>query len=178
MTPDEGGAGSGLVSTGRVLLVLCRITALIGGAVLAGMIGMDVASIVGRVLISKTVPGDFELIEIGTAVTALLFLPYCQIMRQNVTIDLLVRDHHARLLPVCNAVGNLLFTVFSAIVAWRSVDGGIDLWRGGDMTSALHLPLWPVFPIVVVTFALLAIVSFYNFLCDIAALRGRPVVLN
>ncbi|WP_162827140.1 TRAP transporter small permease [Pseudolabrys taiwanensis] len=159
-----------------MLNALCLYFALAGGVVLVGMILMDVASIVGRVLVARTVPGDFELIEIGTAVTALLFLPYCQIKRQNVAVDLLVKDHHTRLMPLCSAIGNVLLGAFAAVAAWRSVDGGLDLWHGGDITSTLKLPLWPVFSVVVLVFVLLAIVCAYNAVCDIAALRRRDPV--
>ena len=57
------------------------ISASLGGAVIAGVGLMSAASIVGRTLVRRPILGDFELVEIGTAVAGALFLPYCQVSR-------------------------------------------------------------------------------------------------
>ena len=55
---------------------LARWAAIVGGIVLVALTIMIVVSIVGRSLIGlglAPVPGDFELVEMGTAVAVLLF---------------------------------------------------------------------------------------------------------
>ena len=66
-------------------------TAMAGGAALIVVLVLTVISIVGRSLIFAglgPIPGDFELVEAGTAFAVLAFLPICQFHRGHVTVDL------------------------------------------------------------------------------------------
>src|SRR3990167_8750742 len=66
------------MSAGPWLHRLAVALAYVGGAVIAGVGLMSAASILGRATLGRPILGDFELVEIGTAVAGSLFLPYCQ----------------------------------------------------------------------------------------------------
>jgi len=62
--------------------LVLRITtgwAILGGLVLMAVVAVNVASVVGAAVFNSAVPGDFEMTELGVAIAAFSFLPYCQI---------------------------------------------------------------------------------------------------
>ena len=63
--------------------------ALIGGVLLIALATMVVVSVTLRSdLVGKAgVPGDFELVQMATAVAAFCFLPLCQLKRGNIFVD-------------------------------------------------------------------------------------------
>ncbi|MGH6902063.1 MAG: TRAP transporter small permease subunit, partial [Geminicoccaceae bacterium] len=73
---------------GRALHLTATAVALIGGAILFALTLLTVVSVAGRAVFSAPIPGDFELVEVGMAVAIFAFLPYCQIVRGNVIVDL------------------------------------------------------------------------------------------
>ena len=72
---------------GKVLRYLVTTQALLGGLVLVLLAAMSVLSILGRVLFSKPIQGDFELAQMMAAVAVSLFLPYCHLRRAHVVVD-------------------------------------------------------------------------------------------
>src|SRR5262245_35549170 len=71
----------------RILVVVAKCLALVGGAVAIVIAAIVVASVLTRWLFSTPIPGDFEMAQIGTAVAVFAFLPYCQILRGNIVVD-------------------------------------------------------------------------------------------
>ncbi|MGD1923755.1 MAG: TRAP transporter small permease, partial [Paracoccaceae bacterium] len=91
---ERGGLRPGAGQTaGRLINSLGAILATTGGALLAGLAVMTVISVTGRSLTSvglRPITGDFELVEVGCAVAIFSFLPWCQLKRGHVTVDLFV----------------------------------------------------------------------------------------
>ena len=61
--------------------------ALLGGFVLLGIAGLVTWSVVQRWLIRQPVPGDFELVSLGSALAVFGFLAYGTLMRANILVD-------------------------------------------------------------------------------------------
>src|SRR3546814_20911353 len=61
--------------------------ALLGGLVLVAVVLINVLSVIGGV-VWRPFPGDFEMTEIGIAVAAFAFLPYCHLTGANVNADI------------------------------------------------------------------------------------------
>lgn len=132
---------------GRWLERLAKALAVFGGLVLVGLILLSVVSITGRGLVGLElglgpVPGDFEIIEVGCAFAVFSFLPWCQMRRGHVSVDVLVRSfsRHARI--ALELAGNLLMTVAACLIAWRLVLGMVDKQRYGETTFILQFPAW------------------------------------
>lgn len=53
--------------SGRVLLAVAKVLAIIGGLLFVGLVVMSIVSIVGRKLLSAPVPGDVELLQMIAA---------------------------------------------------------------------------------------------------------------
>lgn len=81
------GTAAGFGPFGRALLAVSKAAAVVGGLVFVAIVAMSIVSIVGRKLVSMPVPGDFELVEMGSAVGASFFFAYCHLNRGDVKVD-------------------------------------------------------------------------------------------
>ena len=158
---------------GRVLHGLAAGLAVAGGLVLMALIVMTCLSIVGRVIFSAPVPGDFELVEVGCAVAVFAFLPYCQITGGNVVVDFFTARAKPRTRAALELVGNLALTAIAGLIAWRAAFGLLDLKRYQETTMVLGLPLWWGFVPVVFSAALLTLVAAYTAWHSARAVSGR-----
>lgn len=146
----------------RVLELGSTALALAGGLVLTAIMLMSIVSIAGRWLFSRPVPGDFELVEIGSGLAIFLFLPACQLRGANVIVDFFTTGLSRRGQSWLDAFGSLLYTLAAALFAWRLVFGGIDYVSYGERTMVLGLPLWISFLLIVPAMAWLVLVAAYT----------------
>ena len=145
--------------------------ALAGGAVLLAMIGVTLASVLGRVMASTPVPGDFELVEIGCAVAVFAFLPYCQLKRGHAAVDLVTRGASPGVRAGLDGAGGLLMAAAGLLLAWRLTLGGADFQANGEESMILGLPLWSAFVPIVLSVVLWAAVSLRGAWLDFGAAR-------
>ncbi len=145
----------------RALDILARGFALGGGAVLLAVMAVTVASVIGRSLFGRPIPGDFELVEIGCAVAVFAFLPYCQITRGNVVVDLFTRGFGRRPRAWLDRLHALVLAAIGALFAWRLALGGVELRSAGETSMILGVPLWWGFAPIVASSALLAAVALH-----------------
>lgn len=131
---------------------------------------LTLVSIAGRETFGAPVPGDYELIEMGCAISIFAFLPYCHITRQNVFVDLFTQRMPPRARRWLDAVANAVFTLIAATLTWRLALGGIDLFRVGQQTMVLRIPLWWGFAPCVLASA------FLTFVCAYTVWRPKPTV--
>lgn len=156
---------------GRALFFISYIFALFGGVVMAGLTLMTVLSVFGRWLFSKPIYGDFEMVAMGTAVAVFLFLPYCQMKKGNVVVDLFLSGTPVRFQRFFDMVGDLILGAISGMLCWRMVLGGTDMLSYNEVSMILGIPVWIAFPFAVAAFALLALCCVYS-----AAGNAREVV--
>lgn len=143
--------------------------ALSGGVVLCLMAGLVVSSIVGRVLFGRPVPGDFEIVAMGTAVSVFLCLPYCHMQRGNVVVNLFFSDSGRRLIPWLDALAALCYGLIALVFAWRMTAGLVDAIHYQDISVIVGLPLWWAYPPAVASFLLLAACCVATALSDVTA---------
>lgn len=146
----------------RVLEQGSTALALAGGLVLTSIMLMSILSIAGRWLLSRPVPGDFELVEIGSGLAIFLFLPACQLRGANVIVDFFTTGLGPRAQAWLDASGALLYTLAAGLFAWRLVFGGLDYVSYGERTMVLGLPLWLSFVLIVPAMVWLVLVAAYT----------------
>lgn len=137
------------------LAALCRGFAAFGGLVLVAMMGMTVVSVLRRSLLGAPVPGDFELVEIGSAIAIFCFLPWCQLRGGNVLVDFLTARAGPRTNHRLEALGDLIYLLLAGLLAWRLVIGGAEFRAYGEQTMVLRIPLWWGFLVIVPAVVLL-----------------------
>jgi TRAP-type C4-dicarboxylate transport system permease small subunit len=113
-----------------------------GGALVAGVGIMSAVSIIGRTVLRRPITGDFELVEIGTAIAGALFLPYCQATNGNIVVDLFTLRAGERVRGALDRFGSLLSAAMFLVLGWRAAVGGIDMHSYGETSMLLGVPIW------------------------------------
>ena len=134
----------------------CRAWAIAGGAVMCGAMTITVVSVVGRATGIGPVDGDFEIMEIATAIAVFSFMPYAQIRRGHVIVDVFTQNLPRRWLRFLNAMGAVAISIVALMWLWRMPVGGWDFYRLGDETTVLRYERWWSFPLILPSLALFA----------------------
>ena len=171
---DRAVAGARPGPFGRALHGAATGVALLGGAILFLLTLLTVVSVVGRAVFSAPIPGDFELVEVGMAVAIFAFLPYCQIVRGNVIVDLFTTRASPGAKALLDGLVNLLYTSIAALLTWRVALGGLEIRSYGETTMVLRVPVWWGYVPAVMSLGFLTLVCAYTCWRSIAEYRGRP----
>jgi TRAP-type C4-dicarboxylate transport system permease small subunit len=155
-----------------VLGGLARAFALGGGAVLVALTGMSVASITGRALLGRPVPGDFELVQVGCGAAIAAFLPYCQLRRGNIIVDFFTARTSPRVQGRLDAVGALLLALVMAVLTWRTAVGTVAVRAGGEVSMIVGFPIWIGYAAIVPSLALATVVALHTARESWKAARG------
>ena len=111
-----------------------------GGAVLTALAFMTVLSTIGRAFVGLQIglgpiPGDFELVEAGTAVSVFCFMSWCQLNQGHVTVDIFTNQFGHRANTLLIFIGNSLIFIVAFVIAWR-------LWMGfGEQVTWFSQPI-------------------------------------
>lgn len=157
---------------GRVLFAIARALAILGSLMLCVLAVLTAVSVTGRSALSAPVPGDFELIAIGTGLAVFTFLPYCQITRGNVIVDFFMTRAPVRAKAFCDAIGGLVYLAVAALLTWRMIYGGLDMYNYGEVSMTINFPRWTTFPVSVLLMAFLVVVIAYTVGRSIAETRA------
>ncbi len=128
--------------------------ALLGGVILLAVVAMNLASVVGG-MVWIPFPGDFELTQVGVAVAAFAFLPYCELTGTNVTADIFTSGAGRRTLSVFKLLASVVALFFSLLLLWRMYGGLLDQKEYNYITAILQVPIWVVFVPILVSLSLL-----------------------
>lgn len=127
---------------GTALGRLATYFAYIGGGVIAAVAVMSAVSIIGRSALGRPITGDFELVEIGTAIAGTMFLPYCQATGGHIVVDLFTLRASRRTHEWLDRFGCLLMAIMFFAVGWRAIAGCIDIRLSGETSMLLGFPIW------------------------------------
>lgn len=154
------------------LVALCRWLATVGGVVLLAMMLMTVFSVTRRTLLGTPVAGDFELVEIASAITIFCFLPWCQITGGNVLVDFFTMKAGPRTNHALEALGDLVYLVIAALLGWRLIHGGLEFREYGEQSMVLRIPIWWSFTVILPAMALLVVTTLYTLIGHIREARA------
>lgn len=126
----------------RSLGWLCAASALFGGAVLVCLATMVCASIALRASGFNPIQGDFELLQVGLAVSVGAFLPWCHLKGGNIFVDFVTARASNRTQRRLDAVAGVLVCIMMALVAWRAGAGALAAKASGEVTMIRGFPLW------------------------------------
>lgn len=147
---------------GRVLFRICWISAVFGGIVLTCVALLTTVSVFGRKFMDAPVPGDFELVAIGTGLAVFACLPYCQLMRGNVLVDFFMEKAPVRAKTFADICASLIYLGAGFMLTWRMYFGAWDMYNAQEVSMTIGFPRWTTFPISIVLMALLVVVIAYT----------------
>ena len=164
---------------GAAIEIVCRWSAYAGGIVLAAMATMTVLSIIGRATGIGAIRGDYELVATGCALAVFAFLPWCQLRRGHVTVDVVAALLPPRGQAALGLVGDVIVTLAAVLILRQ-------LWFGfgeklpyldqplrdslgfgyapffAETTYELEIPIWMPYGIALLLAALFVTASLYT----------------
>ena len=120
---------------------------------------MNTWSVISLSALGFPVPGDFEMVQMGVAIAAFSFLPYCQLTGTNVTADIFTSRASPRWVALFALLAALVAVAFSVLLIWRMSDGLASYLEYEEVTTILNIPLWTAFPPILISLALLIVAS-------------------
>lgn len=160
----EKGAGSGL------LVLLFQALSVAAGVMVAAMMFITSLDVVGRYFFGRPLYAAFEMTEILMGLIIFAGLPLATAAREHITVTVLTE----RLSESVQALGTRFFEIVSAAVCfamgWRMWVYGARLWRTGDQTLELRVPLGLLAQIMAVLVVLAGLAFLIN------AIRGRELI--
>lgn len=157
---------------GRVLYPVSKWLAIFGGIVLSAMAILTSTSVLGRSVFQQPVPGDFELVAIGTGLSVFAFLPWCQIVRGNVMVDFFMSATPVRARILGDVIGGLLYLAIASLLTWRMIFGGLDMYNYNELSMTINFPRWTTFPISIAMLGFLTLVIVYTIGRSLAEMRA------
>lgn len=132
---DSAPAGGGIMDT------TARALALAGGLVMLAAGLLVTTSVVLRAVRNDGVQGDFELVQMATAVAIFCFLPLCQMQRGNVFVDTFTLKAPTWFNRGLDVLWDVVFAGFALVIAWRLALGAFDAFASRTGTMVLGLPI-------------------------------------
>lgn len=143
----------------KLLSSLARLSAILAGILLTVITIITCASLLGRNTIGLTLVGDYELTAFAAGAAVALFMPWCQLKRDNIIVDFFT----TRLSPSTNArldrLGCLLLGLLMLLLAWRTTVGGISAYNTQTTSMMLGFPEWIVYVFMVPPFILTGVIA-------------------
>jgi TRAP-type C4-dicarboxylate transport system permease small subunit len=143
----------------RILEPAARLFALFAGLVMTAVAIATCASIVSRQVFGAALLGDFELVQVGMAFAVAAFMPLCQLRRGHIAVDFFTARASPGARAALDRIGCLLLAAMFALLAWRTLLGGIGARRDGSVTMLLQFPEWIAFIAMVPPLALSALIA-------------------
>lgn len=141
---DTTGEGGQSVREGP-LAVLTRPLAIACGLLSLALALIVTVHVCLRWLLNSQVPGDIELVQIGTALSIFAFFPLCQSRRGNIVVDSFTTRMRPRGRDLLDALWDIVYAGAAAIIAWRLFIGAWDTMRTNTVSMILGLPTgWAV----------------------------------
>ena len=144
----------------KVLESLAKLCAVVAGVLLTVITLMTCVSVIGRNTIGWTIVGDFELSGSAAGAAIALFMPWCQVRRGNIIVDFFTSGASEPTRDALDRLGAFIVGAVMALMAWRSVIGGLNAWSSGAGSMMLGFPDWVVYCGMVPPLALTALIGF------------------
>lgn len=142
-----------------ILEKLARLCAILAGVLLTVITLMTCVSLLGRNTIGVTIQGDFELSGAAAGAAIALFMPWCQVRRGNIIVDFFTSGASERANGLMDRCGAFLLGLCMALIAWRTVYGGINAWNNNSGSMIMGFPDWIVFACMVPPLVLTAVIG-------------------
>ncbi|MBC2775308.1 TRAP transporter small permease subunit [Rhizobium sp. AQ_MP] len=160
----------------RACHALASALVVFGGLCLVIACALTAASIVGSLTI-RPLPGEIELVEALCGLAVFAFLPFCQLKRGHVGVDILISAFGPKAMNWTQLIGDILIMLLIGLITWRHAVGTMDKFGNGETTPLLLLPVWWGYTIALALLVANLLVCLYVIAADIRAIRqGKTIV--
>lgn len=137
--------GIGTLPMSKIIYDTSRFMAWFGAFVLTLVAAMSVISIAGRALSFAglgPVPGDFELVEAGTALAVFCFLPWCHLKRAHADVGMLWHVYPPSVRRFLVILSDALMLLVWLLLVWRMGLVALEYRENGEVSFILQMPVW------------------------------------
>ncbi|SFX00114.1 TRAP transporter small permease [Marinospirillum alkaliphilum] len=167
-TPAQPGEGSNLLY--KLIEWICLAFAVIGGLIFILESVMTVISVLGRAVYNQPIQGDYEIVQMVSAMAIALCLPYCQLRRGHVFVDFFTLWAPERLKKALDSLAALLLALVAFLLCWRVYHGYLDMVDYQETTMVLGLPIWWTYIPMIPAFFMLGVAALVTCLSDLKEL--------
>lgn len=132
-------------------------------------------SIIGSLSI-RPVPGEIELVEALCGLAVFGFLPFCQLKRGHVGVDLLISAFGPKAMNFTQLIGDIVIAGLFLLITWRHGIGLMDKFGNGETTPLLLLPIWWGYAIAMALLIANVIVCLFVVAADIRDIRQKKII--
>ncbi|MBK8070745.1 MAG: TRAP transporter small permease [Ramlibacter sp.] len=143
----------------KVLSLLARVCAVLAGVILTAITLVTCFSLIGRNTIGVTLVGDYELTAVAAGAAVALFLPWCQVKRENIIVDFFTARMSDAFNSKLDRLGSLVLAAVMLLLAWRTGVGGISAFKANSTSMMLGFPEWVVYAAMVPPMILTAVIA-------------------
>jgi TRAP-type C4-dicarboxylate transport system permease small subunit len=146
----------------KLLSLLARASAILAGVLLTVITLITCISLIGRNTIGITLVGDYELTAVTAGAAIALFMPWCQLKRENIIVDFFTAKVSSGGIALMDRFGSLLLACLMLGLAWRTTIGGMSAYNSQTTTMMLGFPEWIVYFMMVPPFLLTGVIALYQ----------------
>ncbi len=157
---------------GRILNAICRLFAVCAGSILILMALMSLASIVGRTFFGHPILGDYELVQMMSAIGVSMALPFCQMVRGHIIVDFFTTRFPPKVNKALDVIASILLSLVAFVLTWRISVGFSDMLTNRDASMLLNIPTWWAYVPMIPSFFLLGCAALYTAWVDFAGARA------
>jgi TRAP-type C4-dicarboxylate transport system permease small subunit len=143
----------------KFLSFLAQACAVLAGVILTGVTLVTCASLIGRNTTGWILLGDYELTAVAAGAAVALFMPWCQLRRQNIIVDFFTARASSAVNARLDRFGALLLSAMFLVLAWRTATGGLNAHRSMTTTMMLGFPEWITYAAMVPPLLLTGVIA-------------------
>ena len=150
-------------SYSRVVSSIASVTTWIGVCVITAMMILTCADVVLRYF-GYPIRGAYDITRVLGSVIFALPIAYSYIKGYQVAVDSIFRRAHRGVRFIVDSVICLFSMTITAMIAWRAIYLGYDLYVKDRVTDTIPIPLWPFVYVMVVGFLVYCLVLLAEYL--------------
>ncbi len=147
-----------------------------GGLCLVAACALTGLSIIGALTI-RPIPGEIEVVELLCGLAVFGFLPFCQLKRGHVGVDLLIAAFGQKAMNVTQLIGDIIIAGLFALITWRHCIGFLDKLENGETTPLLLWPIWWGYLVALILLIANVLVCLFIILADLRDIRNKKAIV-
>ena len=145
-------------SLNRVMRPVVGVFHGVGVAVLALLMFLTAADVMGRYVLNKPIMGSLEISEYMMSILVAFGLAYCAIKKGHVAVELVVSRFPQRVQGITDSITGLVGLGLFSLITWRSFQHMIVVFKNGITSGVLYIPVFPFVGVVTLGSALLCLI--------------------
>lgn len=132
----------------------------VAGGLLLAMILLICCNIVAR-LFGHPILGTYEIVGFLLLGLIAFSLAYGSLTQCHTAVDLLTRHFTPKWQVIIDTITNFVSIGFFGLIAWRSFRLGSKLWKAGDLSETLWVPIFPLLYLIAINCAIVCMVLLF-----------------